>query len=536
MKLVIEEGPVVIDNDVVSNAYYKYFERMDGLISDDESCIDEIVIPKTAKGIRWDFTKTDLSVCLTSGLKVTILGNLEIIASKAFYGFPITEITLPETLKTIGRESFKNCRLLERITIPDSVSFIGEEAFSGCTSLREAKLSNSLISLSKYLFTSCHNLKKVFLPEKLKEIGEAAFEFCFSLTSISFPDSLECIDDRAFSDTKIENLYFPKNVKKIGANAFSDSSIKTIVVDKDNTVFDSRDDSNAIIKTKTNELLYGAKNVFVPESVTSISLSFDYGHYDSIKVDSKNKIFDSRENCNGIIQKSGHKLVASSRKTVVPASVLSVECNFFSLKCSKFVIPEGVKNIEIDFYNSHIGELVLPSTLETCSIGAYHSSFKSIVVDPRNLYYDSRDNCNALIDSKTSTLLLTSETTKIPSSVNSIDQFAFCSDLSKKKTQVIPEGVQKLYNATSESGHWTFILPKSLRFVREFGHGDTFYYSGTYEEWKKNLRWPTFFDTDDPSYRMKGISFFAEKKPKDDVYSYWHYVRGKPKQWKRKKR
>lgn len=118
MKLVIEEGPSVIDDNIVMNT-------IDDRVEDSiHGTIDEIVIPKSAKEIRWhDLTSIYSKFVL--GLKITFLGDLEIIGNEAFSDLPITEINLPKTLKYIGKNAFKLCQLLERISIPDSVSFIG---------------------------------------------------------------------------------------------------------------------------------------------------------------------------------------------------------------------------------------------------------------------------------------------------------------------------------------------------------------------------------------------------------------------------
>ncbi len=536
MKLVIKEGPTVIDDKVVENQCFKKILYAPRQPHSQKLYIDEIVIPKSAKEIRWhDFASHVWPAELVCGVKITILGELETIGSKAFFGFPITKITLPQSLKFIGKEAFAYCQLLEQITIPDSVSSIGEGAFCNCIALQEVKLSNSLSSISKELFSSCWYLRKVTLPKELKKIGPWAFSFCNSLTSISLPDSLECIEDCAFSDTPIKNLYVPKNVKKISEdNAFSTSLSITIVVDKENKVFDSRDNCNAIILTKQNKLLYTTRNVYVPKTVDSISDCFDSASdsYESICVDPENKIFDSRDNCNAIIVTELNKLIVPSKKTVaIPESVESIDCIFCSFNCDKFVIPEGVKDIDLLFHNCHIGELVLPSTLENCEIRKdSKSSFKAIKVDPRNKKFDSRDNCNSLIDSKNNELLLASETTKIPSSVVSVNGNAFVTNSNEKKTVLVPEGVKYFSCHPGAKQRWIFVLPKSLRYFYEETDKDIFCYSGTYEEWKKNVICIP------GSFKEKGIQnlrFYSEQKPKHgrQVFPYWHYVDGKPKKW-----
>ena len=49
----------------------------------------------------------------------------------------LTEITIPDSVTSIGACAFEGCTSLAEITIPDSVTSIGERAFSGCESLKK---------------------------------------------------------------------------------------------------------------------------------------------------------------------------------------------------------------------------------------------------------------------------------------------------------------------------------------------------------------------------------------------------------------
>lgn len=531
MKLVIEEGPSVIDDNIVMNT-------IDDRVEDSiHSTIDEIVIPKSAKEIRWhDLTSIYSKFVL--GLKITFLGDLEIIGNEAFSDLPITEINLPKTLKYIGKNAFKLCQLLERISIPDSVSFIGESAFYGCTSLQEVWLSDSLDTINNYMFCNCYNLKKAKLPSRIKKIGDFAFSGCTSLVSVSLPDSLTCVGSSAFATTGIEHLHLPKNVKKIDLGAFEWTPLKTITVDKENKVFDSRENCNALIKTHENKMIYAAEKFFVPKSITSIEIERGVP-YDSIKVDPKNKRFDSREDCNAIIDTRMNTLFVMSNKTAIPSSVDSVAGSFSGLKLKKLVFPEGVKSLSASFDDCHIGELVFPSSIQKISISYFgltssKSSLKKIAVSPKNPNYDSRGNCNTLIDSKKNEVILASESTKIPSGVllSSASNIDAC--FKTKNFFVIPEGTQEFtYEFVDDHPQsLVYVLPKSLvdfewNLIIKFQIQDVFYYSGTYEEWKKNV----FCVRGSASDIAKGLYFYSEKKPKNRIGRYWHYVNGKPKLW-----
>ncbi|MBR5655196.1 MAG: leucine-rich repeat protein [Prevotella sp.] len=108
----------------------------------------------------------------------------------------------------------------------------------------------------------------------MTSIGESAFEGCSGLTSITIPNGVTYIRERAFYFcTSLTSLTIPKSVTEIGSAAFEGCNLKTIVVENGNSVYDSREDCNAIIKTNENELYYGFVNSTIPNSVVSIRAS-----------------------------------------------------------------------------------------------------------------------------------------------------------------------------------------------------------------------------------------------------------------------
>ena len=89
---------------------------------------------------------------------------------------------------------------------------------------------------------------------------------------VAIPENVTKIEDYAFDGCeKITSIKIPSSVTSIGAGAFNGcSNVKSIIVDKNNPVFDSRNDCNAIIDTATNTLIRGCKNTLIPNDVTSI--------------------------------------------------------------------------------------------------------------------------------------------------------------------------------------------------------------------------------------------------------------------------
>ena len=103
-------------------------------------------------------------------------------------------------------------------------------------------------------------------------IGSYAFDGCYGLTSIEIPNSVTSIGDYAFEHCwSLTNIVIPNSVTSIGSCAFEYCwSLTSIVVDANNSEYDSRNNCNAIIETSTSTLIAGCKNTIIPNSVTSI--------------------------------------------------------------------------------------------------------------------------------------------------------------------------------------------------------------------------------------------------------------------------
>lgn len=193
------------------------------------------------------------------------------------------------------------------------------------------------------------------------------------------------------------------------------------------------------------------KSIFIPASICKIENYAFWFTLDSIlkeiHVAKDNKFYDSRENCNAVIETATNTLVVACDNTIIPDSVERIsEGAFCAVAIKSLYIGPNIMHIDYNF--------------------AEIFGLESIIVSEHNKLYDSRENCNAIIETASNTLLKGCKTTIIPASVKRlgiasfsttkemesfcipdnielIEEYAFC-NCDSLKNIVIPESVQKI--------------------------------------------------------------------------------------------
>ena len=130
----------------------------------------------------------------------------------------LTEINLPQSVKTVDEYSFDGCTGLTNVTLPAGLVKIKDYAFKGCSGLTRIEIP-TWANICEGAFSGCSNLNEViFNDEKISYLKKGAFTDCTSLTSVILPNSIEELGDSVFAGC--ENLSIVSIPLMIGGKEF----------------------------------------------------------------------------------------------------------------------------------------------------------------------------------------------------------------------------------------------------------------------------------------------------------------------------
>ena len=405
-------------------------------------------------------------------------GSVYIPASVTFKGSEYS-------VTSIGEYAFEYCSGLTSITIPNSVTSIGNSAFSGCSGLTKVTLNSNVLASKMYSYDSTlggifgSQVKEFILGNEVTSIGSCAFYYCKSLTSVTIPNSVTSIGYDAFCDCSgLNSVTIGNSVTRIGGGAFRGcSGLTSISVENGNEEYDSRDNCNAIIETASNTLIAGCKNTTIPNSVTSIGSYAFYGCSGLASVTIPNSVTSIGSsafmNCTGLTSVHITDIAAWCRLSFSDSSSnpLSYAGHLFmdGKEIIDLVIPNSVKSVgERAFIGcSGLTSVTIPNSVTSIGSLAFSGCSGLTSVTIPNSVTSIGDYAFRNCSGLTSIT--------IPNSVTSIGNYAFrnCSSLT---SVTIPNSVTSIGSSAFRgcSGLTSVTIPNSVTSIEDYAFSGCF--------------------------------------------------------------
>lgn len=294
------------------------------------------------------------------------------------------------------------------------------------------------------------SISKLIFPSTVKTIEMQAFANLDNLEEMYLPEGLEVIEGYAIlSCKKLDNVVIPSTVKEFGYNFSDCPSLNLLSVAEGNEVYDSRENCNAIIETATNTLVSGSNSTVIPNTVTKIDQrAFRNRAIASITIPSS--VTE--------IGNSAFSQCSSLTSIIIPNSVTIIGNSAFS-DCSNLasvVLPDKqpTNQMSFAFGNCGLTELTIPNGWTSIPGNEvfYNNNKLTTLSLPDGLETitnGSFSRCSAL------------KSVIIPSSVTSLGDFAFEGCLGLEKITCWANNPPQLgYDALAYTGTCPICVPK----------------------------------------------------------------------------
>lgn len=336
-----------------------------------------------------------------------------------------------------------------------NVTEIGDSAsFANKTSIKKLVILNNITRIGSSVFSSATNLESLVFEKNstLTEIASQAFQTCRKLGNVEFPESLTTIGSQAFYNNGFTGIYIPKNVTSISANSFRSgapayvSQIVKIEVDPANQTYDSRNNCNCLIETATNKIIQGCCNSTIPNTIETIgTYSFGYCNITkSLTIPSSVTTIES---------------YAFSYSTLTSVSMYARTIGQYAFQycknLSSLTLNSGIETIEqyAFQYCSSLGTVSMPNTITSIGGHAFYycTGIRSLTLSSSltTIGYNAFRVCSGLT------------TINVPASVTSMSATAFagCTSLQTANLYLTASS----YTLSSATSGWFFGCNSSLK-------------------------------------------------------------------------
>ena len=296
---------------------------------------------------------------------------IEVMSEAFLKNKDLLTIEIPDTVKTIGDNCFKECSLLENIIIPDSVETIGDNCFSSCLGLQSVKLGNGLKTIGDYCFNVCNSVTSI-TPTWTVESSILEFKPIWCLPNV--PSYYHYPDRMIFEYSR---KYWPVNSIEYSTN---DGEI----IEPASTVFSG---ATLLGSNKLSGSSYTCRFVFDGEPESINSGSFNFGSpLTKIKISDSVKVindgaFEDSSSLTSVIIGNGVEIISDNAfhncdllsDVIIGSSVKQIKYSAFSNNDSlqNIIIPDSVETIGDYCFSGCIGlqSVKLGNGLKT--IGSY---------------------------------------------------------------------------------------------------------------------------------------------------------------------